>query len=142
AACDGGLMRFEDSICTGCLRDLPRARFHDDPMNRVERLFMGKARLEAASAFLLLNKDGRAQRVPHRLKYAGDRAAGLALRRLMAEDLMASERFKDVDTLLPVPLHPRKERVRGYNQSRVLADGMRQAWPLPVAGQELMRVVR
>ncbi len=60
----------------------------------------------------------------------------------MAEDLMTSERFKDVDGFLPVPLHPRKEYMRGYNQSQVLVDGMRQKWPVPSIGKGLMRVVR
>lgn len=82
------------------------------------------------------------QRILHRLKYAHDREVGLVLGRLMAKDLLASSRFKDVDAFLPVPLHPRKERMRGFNQSQVLVDGMRQVWNLPSTGRELMRVVR
>lgn len=142
SACDTGLMRFEESLCLECLRDLPRARFHDDPDNRVEQLFHGKVMLHAASSFLLFSRTGKVQRMLHRLKYAQDRNVGLELGRLMAEELMASERFRDVDTLLPVPLHPRKEHMRGYNQSQVLVEGMRKAWPLPSAARELVRVVR
>lgn len=142
SACDTGLMRFERSICMDCLEDLPRTRFHDDPLNPVERLFHGKVLLGAASAFLHFNRSGKVQHLLHRLKYASDREAGLVLGRLMAEDLMTSVRFRDVDTFLPVPLHPRKERMRGYNQSQVLVDGMREVWPLPSAGKDLLRVVR
>ena len=135
-------MRFERGICTGCMRDLPRTRFHDDPGNPVERLFWGKVKLESASSFLLFSSSGMVQRMLHRIKYAHDRDMGLVLGRLMAQDLIASSRFKDVDTFMPVPLHRRKERMRGYNQSQVLVDGMRQVWDLPSAGRELMRVVR
>ncbi|HMC97019.1 MAG TPA: hypothetical protein VKG92_05165 [Flavobacteriales bacterium] len=142
AGCDAGLMRFEQSICTACLRDLPRSRFHDDPQNPVERLFWGKVELASASSFLLFSSSGKVQRMLHRIKYAHDRATGLVLGRLMAEDLLTSSRFKDVDAYLPVPLHPRKERMRGYNQSQVLVDGMREVWDLPSTGRELMRVVR
>lgn len=142
AGCDTGLMRFEESLCLGCFQDLPRARFHDDPGNRVEQLFWGKVQLESASSFLLFTPTGMVQRMLHRLKYGQDREVGLLLGRLMADELKASGRFASVDTLLPVPLHPRKERKRGYNQCQVLVDGMRQAWPLQQAGRELMRVVR
>src|SRR5690606_24534595 len=90
----------------------------------------------------LFARDGRPQQVLHRLKYAGDRSAGLALGRLMAEDVMGSPRFRGVDLLLPVPLHPRRERMRGFNQSRVLAEGMRRAWPLPIAERVLARTAR
>lgn len=142
AGCDTGLMRFEEGLCLTCLNDLPRARFHDDPQNRVEQLFWGKAQLEAASSFLLFTPSGMVQRMLHRLKYANDREIGLVLGRALGEELKASKRFGTVDTLLPVPLHPKKERVRGYNQCQVLVDGIRETWPIPSAGKELMRVVR
>lgn len=142
AGCDTGLMRFEVGLCLGCLEDLPRARFHDDPQNRVEQLFWGKAQLHAASAFLLFTSGGMVQRMLHRLKYAHDREIGMLLGRSMAEELMNCPRFHDVQVLLPVPLHPSKKRKRGYNQCDVIVDGMRQVWKLPPTEQELMRIVR
>lgn len=135
-------MRFEEGLCSHCLQDLPRTRFHDDPENPVEKLFWGKVRLEAASAFLLFASRGKVQAMLHQLKYRGDREIGMLLGRLMAEDLMDSQRFSTVDAFLPVPLHPRKERTRGFNQSQVLVEGMREAWPKPIIGKELMRVVK
>lgn len=134
-------MRFETGLCLACFEDLPRARFHDDPKNRVEQLFWGKVQLQAASSFLLFTPGGMVQRMLHRLKYANDREIGLLLGRYMAEELMASERFATVDLLLPVPLHPSKKRKRGYNQCDVIVEGMRGAWPLPNTKQELMRVI-
>lgn len=142
SACDDALMHFEEVICLNCLMDLPRTRFHDDPANKVEQLFWGKVRLTAASAFLQFSRTGKAQHMLHNLKYHRDRHVGLMLGRLMAEELRSCPRFQDVDTFLPVPLHPKKERKRGYNQSRVIVDGMVEVWPLPIAGHELMRVVR
>jgi len=142
AGCDTGLMRFEQVLCLGCVQDLPFARMQDLPGNRVEQLFWGKAPLAAASAHLLFSPQGMVQRMLHRLKYSHDREVGLWLGRSMANELKASPRFADVDTLIPVPLHPRKERQRGYNQSQVIVEGMREVWPLDVVGRELMRVVR
>ncbi|TXI80228.1 MAG: ComF family protein [Flavobacteriales bacterium] len=140
--CGQGLRHFEHCLCSFCEADLPRTRFHDDPNNRVEVLFRGKAQLEAASAFLLFNPHGMVQHMLHRIKYQHDRQLGLELGRYMGEDLRRSERFATVDLLIPVPLHPRKEHMRGYNQSQLLVDGMRERWPVPEIGKGLVRVVR
>lgn len=142
AGCDEVLMAFERSLCVLCLDDLPRTRFHDDPLNSVEQLFRGKVELVAASAFLHFSSTGMVQRMLHGLKYRHDLQTGLMLGRLMAEDLKDSARFDTVDCYLPVPLHPRKEHMRGYNQSQVLVNGMRQCWDLPSLGKDLLRVVR
>lgn len=141
AGCDQGLMSFEHSICSECVDDLPRLRGHDDPGNKVEQVFKGRVRLHAASAFLQFTKDGMVQHMLHRLKYRGDPEVGLELGRRMAEDVMKSPRFADVDVLLAVPLHRRKQKQRGYNQAQVLVDGMREVWPLREVDTGLLRVV-
>lgn len=140
--CDQGLRHFEACLCSLCENDLPRTRFHDDPQNRVEQLFRGKVELASASAFLHFNPTGMVQHMLHRIKYHHDRNLGIHLGRWMAEDIHTSGRFASVDLLMPVPLHPRKEHMRGYNQSQVLVDGMRQRWNVEAMGKGLMRVVR
>lgn len=142
AACDRPLTRSETSLCLGCLNDLPRLRLHQEPGNRVERLFWGKVPVEAAAALLQFNRSGKVQRMLHRLKYTGDRTVGLELGRMMAETLQGSERFSTLDTILAVPLHPSRLRQRGFNQSQVLVDGFREVWPLRSMHQSLMRVTR
>ena len=141
AACDNGLLRHEESLCLGCTEELPRTRFHSDPQNKVEQLFWGRIPLSAASSFLQFTRGGMVQHMLHRLKYNGDRDIGMTLGRLMAEEVMQCPRFADVRIALPVPLHPRKERQRGFNQSQVLVDGMREVWPLKNLDRELLRVV-
>lgn len=141
-ACGQGLRHFEPTLCILCKADLPRTRFHDDPNNRVEELFRGKVRLEAASAFLHFNPSGMVQQMLHRIKYQHDRELGIELGRLMGEDIRTSTRFATVDLLLPVPLHRRKEHMRGYNQSQLLVDGMCEHWPMERMGKGLVRVVR
>lgn len=135
-------MRLEEFLCARCELELPRTRFHDDPDNRVEQLFKGKLRLHAASALLHFSATGRVQQILHRIKYQHDRDGGVALGKAMGAELKTCSRFATVDTLMAVPLHRNKERVRGYNQSELLVEGIQQEWPLPSAGRELMRVVR
>lgn len=139
AACDGALMPHERALCPACAMDLPLARFHDDPENPVERAFHGKAPVQCASAFLRFSKHGPTQRLLHRLKYKGDEDVGLELGRRMADDAMTARRFAAVDTVLPIPLHPAKERMRGYNQSALLVKGMLEAWPLQAPEHALVR---
>lgn len=141
AGCDQALYRHEHDLCDICLADLPKARMLGDPRNPVAQLFWGRVPLEAAGALLRFNAGGKVQRMLHRLKYKGDRHVGLHMGRLMGEEASASELYKTVDTVMAVPLHPRKERARGYNQAQVLADGLREAWPLKPAGRELVRVL-
>lgn len=142
SGCGTVLLRNEGAICGGCLADLPLTRFHDDAHNPVEQVFLGRLRLEAASALLRFTRDGKTQHLLHRLKYQGDREAGLELGRLMARDAMGCHRFASVDTAIAVPLHASKLRQRGYNQAQVLVDGMRELWPLKDPGRELLRIAR
>jgi ComF family protein len=107
----------------------------------VERLFQGKFRVEAASAFLHFSTDGMVQRMLHRLKYKGDDAIGKELGRRMARDVMGSRRFADVDVAIAVPLHPKKLHQRGYNQAQLLVEGMREEWPLQNVDDRLLRIV-
>jgi ComF family protein len=141
ASCDRALLRLEEVICSYCMRDLPLARAHDDPGNKVEQLFQGKVQLHAATSLFLFNRAGVVQRILHRLKYKGDIDLGIELGKMMARDIEKSERFKGIDLLMPVPLHPKRERMRGYNQSAILADGMGQVMHLKVCGN-LKRVQR
>lgn len=141
AGCDRPLMRSERAICLACTADLPRTQELGDPLGPVERVFHGRLRLVAAGAFLQFRPGGTVQRMLHRLKYNGDEEVGLELGRHMAEDALRSGRFATVDAFLAVPLHRRKQRQRGYNQSQVLVEGMRERWPLPSLHTELVRRV-
>lgn len=134
-------MAHEHALCTTCAEDLPRTRFHDDPRNPVEQVFWGKVTLAGATAWLHFDKHGTVQRLLHRLKYKGDREIGLELGRRLGSELKESARFRSVELVLAVPLHPRKERERGYNQSAVLADGIREAMDLVTTTQRLERIV-
>ena len=112
------------------MEDLPLTRFHHDPLNPVELLLAGRLQLEAATALLRFDGAGRVQRLLHRMKYRGDRQVGIELGRLLGTELSTCERFSQVDAVLAVPLHRSKERMRGYNQSQLLVDGLLGSWPL------------
>ena len=73
----------------------------------------------------------------HALKYRGVRASAGTLAGLMATYLERNPVAADV--LVPAPLHPRRLRSRGYNQSALLARGLGEAMALPVREDLLAR---
>ena len=52
---------------------------------------------------------------------------------------MLSESYAGIDLILPVPLHPKKKRSRGYNQSEAIANGIASVLKVPVGTTQLIR---
>lgn len=70
-------------------------------------------------------------------KFNGDHAAGRVLGELFAESLSFGSK---PDCLLPVPLHAKRLRERGFNQSLLLADAFSRKWRIEVNASLLARV--
>lgn len=138
--CGKPLVRGEECICTGCLIQLPRTRFHLLKENEVERNFWGKFPIGRATSFLHYIKEGSSQRLVHDLKYHGYKEVGEVMGRIMAAELSPSGFFEGIDLIHPVPLHSRKERQRGYNQSERLAAGLSAATGIPVCSHAIQRI--
>src|SRR5689334_8139818 len=117
AACNNGLFKGEYIICTPCLFHLPKTNFHLVPENVVEKQFWGKVNVTSATALFYFNKGERVQHLIHRLKYHGDKDVGVFTGNMLGNDLIKTERFKTIDAIVPVPLHAKKLRTRGFNQS-------------------------
>ena len=67
--------------------------------------------------FITFQKKSKVQHLIHQLKYKGRMDVGIYLGKLLGTDLVKTDTFKDVTKVIPVPLHPGKQRKRGYNQS-------------------------
>lgn len=124
AGCGEPLLKNEKTICTFCLADLPYTGFHHEKGNAVEKLFWGKVPLEAAFALCFFSKSTRVQHLLHELKYKGNQPVGELLGKELGKQIKENERFGAIDAVVPVPLHPKKEKKRGYNQSAVIAEGI------------------
>jgi ComF family protein len=139
SSCNRNLMHYEKAVCMHCLTHLPRLQMHDERDNAVEKLFWGRIDLEAATAFLSMPRNGISHRLIHRLKYHGDQEVGERLGALFAHELLASERMKGIDVIVPVPLHPKKLHLRGYNQCDCIARGMSETLSAEVSLNNLTR---
>jgi ComF family protein len=73
----------------------------------------------------------------HRVKFEGEKPLGRSLGRWLARSL--SSETAEVDMIAPVPLHPRRIRERGYNQSELLSEALAAASGVPHAPRLLTK---
>lgn len=127
-ACSNFLSDNEEYVCTACRHDLPVTNYHFNDSEQVKKVFYGRVKLENAAALLRFQKKGIVQQLMHNLKYKGHEEIGIFLGDWLGDELKRSELFKNIDVVIPVPLHKRKYRKRGYNQvsnfARQLADSL------------------
>jgi ComF family protein len=103
-------------ICTLCRHNIPLTNHHLNPDNEAFKKFYGRIPVEHTSALLYFHKKGIVQELIHNLKYKGQEDIGAVLGEWYAEDLKNLDILKTIDEIIPVPLHKRKLRERGYNQ--------------------------
>ena len=116
AGCHLFLLSNENVICTICRHNIPLTNHHLNSGNEAFKKFYGRIPVEYASALLYFHKRGIVQELIHNLKYKGQEEIGSVLGTWYAEDLKNSVIIQSVDEIIPVPLHKRKIRERGYNQ--------------------------
>jgi ComF family protein len=96
--------------------------------------------IEKAAAFSFYTRGSRIRKLVHNLKYKGITEIGHEMGRIYAISLKSSGFFKDIDIIVPVPLHPSKQRRRGYNQSEYISSGISEVAGLPVDLKSLKRI--
>ncbi len=138
--CGDKLIEQEQWICLYCLHHIPRTNFHLEPENPVAQLFYGRVRIEYATAFFHFSKGSKYQSLLHNLKYKGMKELGAEIGKQFAIDMLQSESFTSVDVICPVPLHPQKEKKRGYNQSWWIASGIAQQMQKHLSDDNLKRI--
>ena len=116
SGCSSFLVVNENVICTVCRHDIPLTNHHLNPENDAFKKFYGRIPVIHTSALFYFHKKGIVQELIHNLKYKGHEKIGTILGEWYAEDLKTIELLQSVDEIIPVPLHRRKLKERGYNQ--------------------------
>jgi ComF family protein len=140
-ACGNHLVRNESLICTACYVSIPRTDYHLNADNPVAQLFWGRCLIERAAAFSYYAKGSRIRNLIHKLKYSGIKEIGYELGRIYGSSLKSSGFLSGIDLLIPVPLHPSKKRMRGFNQSEYISAGVSDVTGLPLSTGCLVRTV-
>jgi ComF family protein len=128
AGCNSFLLKDEIVICTSCRHDIPLTNHHLSKNNDVYSKFYGRIPIEFASSLMYFHKKGIVQEMIHKLKYKGHQEIGEAIGYWYAEELKNVEELKDVDFIIPIPLHKKRFKERGYNQVTTFGGALSKSW--------------
>lgn len=119
-------------ICPKCLLQLPYINIRGAAGNPIERLFWGIAPIVRANALLAYRPANNAEAIIHAIKYHDRSDLAIEVGRHMAQEVIDTGFFDGIDYLQPIPLHPHRQRQRGYNQSERLARGISELTGIPI----------
>jgi len=141
AACGEPLVKGEETVCLKCRFLLPKTGYELNPNNPLAQSFYGRVRFHAVTACFFFAKSGKVQHLIHELKYKGNKEAGVFLGQQLGESIKEAPLFQGIDYLIPVPLHLKREKQRGYNQSLMIAKGIHEVTGIPIGDKYLVRAV-
>jgi len=140
----------EGVLCPQCLRDLPRTEQAERPQNETEMAVLGQPsdmvraakvmHVDKAAAFLFYEKEHPVQQMIHTMKYGDRPEIGFQLGRQAAIEMQYADFFEGIDVIVPMPLHVKRLRERGYNQSEYIARGISDVTGIPVDTTHVTRV--
>lgn len=139
--CGNDILESKNFICLECINDLPHISFALHANNDVEKIFWGRLPVTAAMSELYFSKHSLVQNLVHEFKYRGNKDVGLYLGRMMGKTLLNSNRFKAIDVLIPLPISNKKEIKRGFNQSFILCEGIKEVLNIPVITKAVTRTI-
>jgi ComF family protein len=141
AACGEPLLKDEETVCLKCRFLLPKTGYELNPDNPLAQTFYGRVPFHAVTACFFFAKSGKVQHLIHELKYKGNKEAGVFLGQQLGESIKEAPLFQGIDYLIPIPLHPKREKKRGYNQSLMIAQGIHEVTGIPIGDKYLVRAV-
>lgn len=118
-------------VCDDCIKNLPRTEEFILRDNNLEQLFYGERRVVRGAAWLFYQKGNATQKLVHHFKYRRHPEVAYQLAREAAYEMMQTDFLEDIELIIPIPLHPRRLRERGYNQSEYIARAISEVSGIP-----------
>lgn len=137
--CTNLLLKNEKVICTKCLHKLPFTHHHQIKETEIHKTFFGLVPFEFGASFLYFTKKGISQNLIHNLKYKNRQEIGTYLGNLYANELKDLEIFKEIDFIIPVPLHKKRFHERGYNQVTTFCKAIEKNLIIPMLDDVLIK---
>lgn len=138
--CEDTLQEQETLICLSCRMDLPLIDNKDFKDNLIDKIFQGRVPVQYSGSFLYFRKNGKVKKLIHHLKYKGKQEVGTFLGDWFGQQLANANTLKDIDVIVPVPLHQKKLRKRGYNQLTTFGKALSKNLNTPLNSNILLRV--
>ena len=144
------LLRGDMRICEACIKTLPRTEQHLLRGNQTEEHLVRNTRVEKAASFLYYlpsllpaafgnGHEQDAGRLLRLIKYSNRPELATFLAEAAAREWQETGFWEDTDLIIPIPLHPRRLRQRGYHQSLFIARGLSNVTGIPVDTTHLLR---
>lgn len=130
----------EPELCIRCESSLSATRYYNWEDNPVSQLFWGRTKVTSAFSAYHYRQAGVLQEALYSLKYYGNEMVGPYLGQLLAGEIKKTKYLKGVEAWVPVPLHYKKMQKRGFNQARLIAEGLGDVTELPVLTNHITRV--
>ena len=130
--CEAVLTQQEELLCLRCLNDLDEV-FSPDTPDAIKHLFSAKVRPDQVITLYRFGQGSVIQSLMHELKYHGRFEVSLLFGDLLSRKLKPTLANKDWH-IVPVPLHPSKKDMRGFNQSEEIARTLahKTSWKMEV----------
>ncbi len=138
-SCSSPIDHKDNLLCFSCYSKLKRTDNHLFSSNPVSELFQTAENIDSATSFYYFLKGGVLQKLLHQLKYKSNPEVGYWLGRQMGYGLRDWLDSKDV--IIPIPIHRHKKNLRGYNQSEIIAEGIRETKKIPVLSNVLVKTI-
>lgn len=135
--CDGMLQTGEEVLCIKCRHDLPLTNHHLIPENDAFKRLAGRVPLEKVMSMLVFEQRGIVQQIIHKLKYRGHEEVGNLLGYWYGE--IIKNELNGVDEIIPVPLHKKRLKERGYNQITTFCNALSDCLEIPINNKILIR---
>ena len=139
--CNSFLLENEIVICTTCRHEIPLTNYHKTINNESFGKFYGRIPVEFAASLMYFHKKGIVQEMLHKLKYKGHQEIGRAIGDWYSEDLKNCKEIENADFIIPVPLHKKRLKNRGYNQVTTFGETISKNLNIPLNDAVLVRNV-
>ncbi len=116
-----GYAAFEKDICTMCLSDLPSSFTWVEKDSPADITFWGRTPVEKVTSLFIYK--GKYKELLYSIKYRGNAPLAIRMGKMLGEHIAP----EGIEFIVPVPLHPKKKRRRGYNQSEMIARGIAES---------------
>ena len=139
--CSNKLLKGENIISFRCEQELPQTEHWDNPENALAKRFWGRVNVRGSVALYHFKKGSQVQHLLHQLKYKGRKEIGELLGKILGSKIIPEASvIKEIDLIVPVPLHWKKFKMRGYNQCDSLAGGLSESLGVPWSASTIERV--
>ena len=139
-SCKKKILNGKDVFCIECFKRCSVSDSFQYKENEIQERLRQRVRMSHGAALYNLTKDSIIRNAVHAIKYSGRRDLARAFGTIFGKKLMQAEHFNSIDYIVPVPIHQKRLKKRGYNQSLEFAKGISKITSIKILDDCLMKV--